>query len=112
MPSQPQVADATDWEARRVAVLEGVRLKQQVVREVVDGSLSLRVAAAAFRAQFGGQSEEQYLRHIRTAYPARSEEESFCQYVIALTRVALRDRPDHGADVLRRLEEERECTQH
>jgi hypothetical protein len=85
---------AWDLETRRRAELDARQRRTHVVGELVEDRLSLLEAAARFRTLPGGSDPNDYVEHVRTAYPADSPTESFCRYVIAMTRLYLENQPE------------------
>jgi hypothetical protein len=102
-PAGEQAPSADALEERRQAVLRRYREQERLVRELATGRRTLLEAAAGFRAvSLGDVSLE---RGLDETYPAGTEEERLCRWVIAYLRTALGDEPG-TAGLATRLEEE------
>ena len=85
--------------ARRLAV------KSAVVRQLIDGELTLREAAAWF--QYVNEWPQGCESRYRDFYPAASAEESACRQVICWVKSELNvSSPSRAEEVVRRLEAE------
>jgi hypothetical protein len=78
--------------------------REQVLRDLVDGRLTLKKAAARFQELISDQ--EQYLMRIRRDYPGCSDEEATCRELIERVRSLLKDVDPAQAVVVQRLEAE------
>src|SRR5262249_33796987 len=78
---------------------------EAAVKEVIAGRLTLREAAARFRALAKENPDFQWETFRRT-YPGASDEERHCRQVIDAAQKALGYEPDEAAEVVTRLEAE------
>jgi hypothetical protein len=102
-PPLDEQADRADLEEQRQAVLRRHREQERVVRELAGGRRTLLEAAAGFRAlSLGDKALE---RPLDETYPAGTEEERLCRWVIAYLRTTLGDEPG-AAGLATRLEQE------
>jgi hypothetical protein len=98
-----QAGRADTLEQRRQAVLRRHREQEHIVRELAAGRRTLLEAAADFRALSLG--EMPLGRPLHDTYPADTEEERLCRWVIAYLRTSLEDEPG-AAELATRLEAE------
>jgi hypothetical protein len=94
-----------DLEERAEAVFASIQAKQQVVRDIIAGRLSLRDGVARFRLialSSPDYNRELFYRHFTGA----SEEDRYGRAVIAEAEAQLSDQPDQARVVVRRLEAE------
>jgi hypothetical protein len=97
-------ADRADTlEEQRQAVLRRHQEQNRLVREVAAGRRTLLEAAAGFRALSLGETTLE--RPLHETYPADSEEERLCRWVIAYLGTTLADEPG-TAGLVTRLEAE------
>jgi hypothetical protein len=75
---------SNDLEAQRQFILWRHRQQAQVVQDLVAGHCTLLEAAARFRDLYRGDAVVD--RALRDTYPAPTEEERLCLWVIAFTR--------------------------
>jgi hypothetical protein len=102
-PAGEQAERAGDLEERRQAILRRHREQERVVRELVGGRRTLLQAAAAFRAL--AAADNALDAPLRETYPAATDEERLCRWVIAYLRTSLGDEPG-AAELVARLEQE------
>ena len=95
---EKQLEDQLDFARHRLAI------ETWVVDEVIAERMTLREAAAHFRAL--NASEPRHLERMRATYPGQSAEESICRNVLAHVRGALYKQPSRQVVVLARLEGE------
>jgi hypothetical protein len=91
------------------AVLEEVdrriETRARVIEDVKAGRLSLLQAAARFR-ELGRQPPEVSLELLRLYYPAKSDGECYCRYVIHGVATSVQEQGSPGETILERLEAE------
>src|SRR5262249_26386093 len=110
---EPSFWDEAQQEQRRGEELDA-RLADAVRRSevtmatgagVIAGRLTLREAAARYRALARGNPDFPWETFRRT-YAGASDEERFCRQVIDAVQMELKDQPDEAAEVVARLEAE------
>jgi hypothetical protein len=109
-PGLPAGADPEAERGRRLdEQLRVVRRRAseewRTAQDAAAGRLSLAAAAARFR-DLNEEDPDFNREAFRRAYPAGSDEESYCREVIAFVRVVLREQPGTNPAVLGRLEAE------
>jgi hypothetical protein len=99
-------AESEDLDRRGAAVLARINARQEVVRDLCDGRLTLLEAAARFRA-LNATAGATARRAAQDIYPGASEGERICRQVIGHVRTHLEEQsPGRGETVTRALEEE------
>jgi hypothetical protein len=94
---------AARLEERRQLLLWRHRQLEQVIRELLANRCTLLAAAARFRALY--QPDPVIEQALRDTYPAPTEDERLCRWVIAYFRTDQRDEPG-TPEVAERLERE------
>lgn len=94
---------ALDAELRMVLRCE--QIKQQIVRELIDGRLTLAEAGERFRLA-SEESGHYPVPALRGTYAGDSDQERWCRCALQCTRVALHDQAEPASCVLAPLEEE------
>jgi hypothetical protein len=84
------------------AVLQGLAVKMQIVKQVIEGRMPLLEAAARFQAVTRQASVENALN----APPAATDNEVMARSVIGWVELVLRDRPEQADVISARLESE------
>ena len=102
---QEQQRRSDDLDDVMAAVVRRRALKQAVVEELLAGRITLRAAAARFRAINEAAAAFPW-DEFRRAYPGSTDEERHCREVIAQMKVLRWDRPGEMAEVVARLEAE------
>jgi hypothetical protein len=103
LPAGEQADYADILEERRQAVLRRHHYQERVVRELAAGRRTLLEAAARFRAL--SLADTTLERPLHDTYPAATEEERLCRWVIAYLQTTLRNE-DGTAGLVTRLETE------
>jgi hypothetical protein len=86
-------------------VLRRIMAKEAIVKDLLEGRLTLLEAAQRF--QDLDEKSDERLDQYRLRYPGRSDGEKRCRQVIDWVRTRLEDRPpSQAAALLQRLEEE------
>jgi hypothetical protein len=94
---------ARELDKRRQYVLWRNQQQAKVVQDLAAGRCTLLEAAARFRALFRG--DEVVDRALRDTYPAPTDEERLCRWVIGYTATDQEDKPG-GPALVERLEKE------
>src|SRR5262249_23106359 len=91
-----------ELDARLADAVRRAEVTVATVEGVIAGRLTLREAAARYRALARGNPDFPWETFHRT-YAGASEEERFCRQVIDAVQKELRDQPDEAARVVARL---------
>src|SRR5262249_44692566 len=107
LPRPPAVGEQADraetLEEQRQVILRRHQEQERIVREVAAGRRTLLEAAAGFRALSRGETPLE--RPLHETYPADTEDERLCRWVIAYLRTTLGEEPG-TAGLVTRLEAE------
>jgi hypothetical protein len=102
--SSPEALPGSEPSEEVAAVVRRLHEKQALAREVADGRLTLRDAAARYR-ELDEAAPGFHWEEFRRKYPGASDEERHCREVISFVR-GLPDRKDGEEAVAARLESE------
>jgi len=94
-----------ELDAQGEAILRRLEAKDRIARAVLDGRLSLPEAAQCFRDLDRDWSDFD-IEFFRASVPGASDAERYCRLTISWVRTCVKNRPDQGKEVLRRLEAE------
>src|SRR5262245_20571518 len=91
------------FESASSAALRRIALKDEIVRDLIEGDIDLLGAAAQFRNL--NAVDLDFLQRLRAQYPRRTDQERVCRNVIDYAMAVIGRRPDK-AEILQRLESE------
>ena len=100
---EEDTAAGEEIDSAAAATMRRIAIKDEIVRDLIDGDIDLLRAAAQFRNLNAAYPE--YLEVLHLQYPGRTDGECTCRNVIAYTAVVVAERPDR-AEILKRLEAE------
>ena len=94
-----------ELEAAHEAVTRRIRIKDALVRDLIDGHLTLAEVVDQFAALTGPDQRGMWL--IRAIYPGADDREKLTANVLQYVRIALNRDPSRREEVLARLRAER-----
>jgi hypothetical protein len=98
----PELSDELD--RRRTASLARIEARRLIVRDLIDGRITLLDAASRFRAL--SASGHFLIDEFRRAYAGPTDEVRYCRYVIAYVQNELHKDPERARIIVGRLQKE------